>query len=124
MVKPYAWGVSEEHKGYDRYCWCDPIGAAYTSWQEASNAQRVLLMLETAIDLAMQGFSLSKMLRAFADVPQFRALGDASDPMCSALSRALVGESLSRISLSGEVLGFEELLTRYGGGEATHDNCV
>jgi hypothetical protein len=33
--------------------WSDPIGAAYSQWHKMTNAQRVRLMLETALDLAM-----------------------------------------------------------------------
>ena len=85
--------------------WCDPIGAAYSQWREMTNDQRVLLMLETAIDLAMQGFDLGDVLRAFAEVSEFRALGTASLPMCRALTSALVGQCLEPNTMS-----FEELL--------------
>jgi hypothetical protein len=81
-----------------------------STWRGMNNDQRVQLMLETAIDLTMQGFSLPAVLRAFAEVSQFRALGDQSVPMCRALTKALIGESLERFSLSGEEVSFEELL--------------
>ena len=68
--------------------WRDPIGAAYSDWREANNDKRVLLMLETAIDLAMQGIDLGSILRAFAEVKEFRALGSVSTPMCRALTSA------------------------------------
>jgi hypothetical protein len=55
IVRPHAWGVPEDRKGYRRGDWCDPIGAAYSEWRSATDAQRVRLMLETVIDLAMQG---------------------------------------------------------------------
>ena len=48
--------------------WCDPIGAAYEQWHEINKQQRMLLMLETAIDLAMQGFPIERVLQAFAEV--------------------------------------------------------
>ena len=72
--------------------WSDPIGAAYSDWREANNDKRVLLMLETAIDLAMQGIDLGSNLRAVAEVKEFRALGSVSIPMCRALTSALVGQ--------------------------------
>jgi hypothetical protein len=40
------------------------------------DSQRVTLMLETAIDLAMDGFDLGIVLREFAKVRQFLTLGD------------------------------------------------
>ncbi|THD53287.1 MAG: hypothetical protein E8A46_11425 [Bradyrhizobium sp.] len=91
--------------------WGDPIGAAYSEWQDASDHERILLMLETAIDLAMQGFDLGNVLRAFAEVKEFRALGSASFPMCRALTSALVGRCLEPNTMS-----FEELLERYRPG--------
>jgi hypothetical protein len=50
--------------------WGDPIGASYLQWQEMDDSQRVRLMLETAIDLAMQGFDLGAVLREFANVDE------------------------------------------------------
>ena len=73
-----------------------------------SDDQRVLLMLETAIDLAMQGFELGMILRAFANVKQFQVLGEKSYPMCRALTQALVG-----CSLEPNTIGFEELVQRF-----------
>jgi hypothetical protein len=104
MVRSHAWGChSRPH-----HEWCDPIGAAYSAWQESNDRDRVQLMLETAIDLAMQGFPLGDVLRAFATVPQFRALGSASYPMCRALTQALVGACLEPNTMS-----FEELLEHH-----------
>jgi hypothetical protein len=77
--------------------WCDPIGAAYSRWREMTDDQRVLLMLETAIDLAMQGFDLGDVLRAFAEVSEFRALATASLPMHRALTLALTGKCLEPV---------------------------
>jgi hypothetical protein len=88
--------------------WGDPIGASYLQWQEMDDGQRVHLMLETAIDLTMQGFDLGAVLRELAQVDQFRALGSNSYPMCRALTRALVGRSLEPNDMS-----FEELLEAY-----------
>lgn len=65
-------------------------------------------MLETVIDLAMQGFDLGTVLRAFAGVEEFRALGSESYPMCRALTSALVGKCLEPNTMS-----FEELLEHY-----------
>jgi hypothetical protein len=88
--------------------WSDPIGAAYTEWRRMTDAQRVRLMLETAIDLAMQGYPLAKVLKALATVKQFRALGSKSYPMCRALTSALVGQCLEPNTMT-----FEELLEHY-----------
>jgi len=101
-------------KGQDRpeimsLQWSDPIGAAYSDWREANDKKRVLLMLETAIDLAMQGIDLGSILRAFAEVKPFRALGSVSLPMCRALTSALVGKCLEPNTMS-----FEDLLKHYG----------
>jgi hypothetical protein len=85
-----------------------PIGAAYSEWNDATVAQQVRLMLETAIDLAIQGFDLGEVLRAFATVPEFRALGGQSYPMCRALTVALVGKCLEANTMT-----FEELLVAY-----------
>jgi hypothetical protein len=86
----------------------DPIGASYLQWQEMNNSQRVGLMLETAIDLAMQGFDLGAVLREFSQVDEFRSLGSNSYPMCRALTKALIGRSLEPNDMS-----FEELLVAY-----------
>jgi hypothetical protein len=59
-----------------------------------ANSQRVRLMLETAVDLAAQGYEMAVVLRAFAEVREFRALGGQSDPMCRALTAALLGRCL------------------------------
>jgi hypothetical protein len=88
--------------------WSDPIGAAYSEWQEGDDKKRVRLMLETAIDLAMQGIPLKTVLTAFAQVRQFRELGNQSYPMCRALTSALVGKCLEFNTMS-----FEELLIHY-----------
>ena len=65
-------------------------------------------MVETVIDLAMQGFDLGQVLRAFAQVPQFRKLGDQSYPMARALTSAMVGRCLEPNTMS-----FEELIQYY-----------
>jgi hypothetical protein len=88
--------------------WCDPIGAAYSQWLEMSNDQRMRLMTETAIDLAMQGFALKDVLTAFAQVAEFRALGSQSYPMARALTSALLGKCLEPNTMS-----FEDLLQTY-----------
>ncbi|MCK1584154.1 hypothetical protein IVB03_32555 [Bradyrhizobium sp. 168] len=88
--------------------WGDPIGASYLQWQEMNDSQRVHLMLETAIDLATQGFDLSAVLREFSEVEEFRALGSNSYPMCRALTKALIGRSLEPNDMT-----FEELLEAY-----------
>jgi hypothetical protein len=113
MVKPHSWGCPEDRNGFRQSGWCDPIGAAYSQWQEMSNDQRVRLMLETAIDLAMQGFSMEAVLQAFATVRQFRSLGNRSYPMCRALTQALVGRCLEPNTMS-----FDELLVKYAGKAA------
>jgi hypothetical protein len=101
-----CWGVPEEH-GFPGH-WRDPIGASYSEWHEMNDKARVGLMLETAIDLAMQGFELGDVLRVFSEVKQFRALGNQSYPMCRALTKALVGRCLEPNTMS-----FEELLEHY-----------
>jgi hypothetical protein len=88
--------------------WSDPIGAAYSQWRKMSTNQRMQLMEETAIDLAMQGFALKDVLTAFATVIEFRALGSESIPMCRALTSALLGRCLEPNTMS-----FEELLESY-----------
>jgi hypothetical protein len=106
MVRTHAWGCPEDRDlGHQ---WGDPIGAAYSSWHELTDKQRVRLMLETAIDLAMQGYPLKDVLTAFAQVRQFRALGSQSYPMARALTSALVGRCLEPNTMS-----FEELLAYY-----------
>lgn len=117
-----VWTNSETHqvrviaKGDDRSemrqsNWSDPIGASSFDWQdEMDDQQRVTLMLETAIDLAAQGFSMTDILREFAKVKQFRALGDESQPMCRALTQALIGKTLSL----GSSMSFEEMIDHYG----------
>lgn len=88
--------------------WSDPIGASYMEWREMTDEQRVQLMLETALDLAMNGFNLADVLKAFSQVRQFRALGGQSFPMCRALTKALIGRSMEFNTMS-----FEELLAHY-----------
>jgi hypothetical protein len=108
MVQEHAWGVPDDRKSLQRGRWGDPIGAAYSEWNAMTDEERVVLMLETAIDLAMQGFALPNVLKAFAQVKQFRDLGSKSYPMCRALTSALVGRSLEPNTMS-----FEELLVAY-----------
>jgi hypothetical protein len=107
MVRTHAWGCPEEHRGHG-HGWADPIGAAYSEWGTMTDRQRVRLMLETAIDLAMQGFPLKAVLTAFAEVREFRALGSQSYPMARALTSALLGRCLEPNTMS-----FEELLVHY-----------
>jgi hypothetical protein len=108
MVRTHAWGCPEERRGHGRG-WTDPIGAAYAEWGTMTDRQRVRLMLETAIDLAMQGFGMRDVLTAFAEVREFRALGSRSYPMARALTSALLGRCLEPNAMS-----FEELLVHYG----------
>jgi hypothetical protein len=76
--------------------------------QHGTKWQRVQLMLETAIDLAMQGIPLADVLKEFAMVKEFRALGGESYPMCRALTSALVGRCREPNTMT-----FEELLRHY-----------
>jgi hypothetical protein len=92
VVWPHGKGIPDGPRGY----WCDPIGAAYSEWQDASTDQRTRLMLETVIDLAMQGFALKDVLIAFSQVTEFRAIGSQSYPMARALTSALLVCALSR----------------------------
>jgi hypothetical protein len=62
----------------------------------------------TVIDLAMQGIPLKQILVAFAEVRQFRALGEQSFPMCRTLTSALIGHAYEF-----NTMGFEELLVHY-----------
>lgn len=101
-------GRELEHRRPHEKGWCDPIGAAYGQWQQMTNPQRVNLMLETAIDLAMKGVPMQRVLVAFAEVREFRALGGRSYPMCRALTTALVGRTLEFNTMT-----FEELLVHY-----------
>jgi hypothetical protein len=93
LVRPFDWGVPED--GGHQY-WADPIGAAYMQWQKMNNGQRVRLMLETVIDLGMQGFPLATVLKEFATVEEFRALGSRSVSLvaryeCVPLRDAMLG---------------------------------
>lgn len=108
MVKPHSWGRPEDRADLRSGYWIDPIGAAYSKWLKMDNKQRIQLMLETIIDLVMQGFELAPMLRAFFEIKEFRALGGESYPMCRALTSALVGKCLEPNTMS-----FEELLEEY-----------
>ena len=91
-----------------RPAWSDPIGAHYADWRDMDDPGRVQLMMETALDLAMQGFDLGTVLRAFSEVEEFRRLGSESYPMCRALTKAIVGKSLEPNTMT-----FEELLVSY-----------
>ena len=79
MVKTHAWGCSPRGHAETSGGWGDPIGAAYLQWDKMTDPQRVNLMLHTALDLAMQGFPLKRVLTAFAEVREFRALGGRKD---------------------------------------------
>jgi hypothetical protein len=109
LIRPQSWGCPEERPNMKpRTGWGDPIGAAYTQWLNMTGKQRVQLMLETVIDLAMQGFPIKDVVTAFSEVREFRALGGKSHPMCRALTSALLGQSLEANTMS-----FEELLVAY-----------
>jgi hypothetical protein len=83
--------------------------SSYADWLESDDKSRVNLMLETAIDLAAQGYKMTDVLRAFAEVKEFRALRSDSYSMCRALTKALIGKTLEPNTMS-----FEELLEHYG----------
>jgi hypothetical protein len=117
MVKPHSWGVPEDRNYYrGQGYWTDPIGAAYAGWGNAKNADRIRLMLETAVDLAMQGYPMATVIKAFAEVTEFKALGNQSYPMCRALTSALVGKCLEPNTMS-----FEELLQHYANDTSSQD---
>jgi hypothetical protein len=97
-----------DSKYADSLEWGDPIGAAYCEWVTSTNKDRISLMMATAIDLAMNGYDLGDVLRAFANVEEFRETGMYSFPMCRALTKAIVGKSLEPITMS-----FNELLVKY-----------
>ena len=105
MVQTLGWGYGRHMS----ISWSDPIGAAYSQWQEMDNKRRMQLMVETVIELGMRDFVLKDVLKAFAEVEEFRALGGESFPMCRALTSALVGRCLEP-----NTMGFEELLEHYG----------
>ena len=88
--------------------WSDPIGAVYDDWRKVSNEERMRSMLETVIDLASQGWAITDVVRAFAEIEEFRALGRESVAMCRALTLALVGQCLEP-----DILSFDELLEAY-----------
>jgi hypothetical protein len=106
QIRNVKWGEVESRNWRGR--WSDPIGAHYTQWREMSDADRVLLMLETVIDLAMMGFPMVQLLKAFDTIEEFHALGRRSYPMCRALTAALVGERLEPNTMS-----FDELLEHW-----------
>ena len=109
MVRPHQWAWRPENsKALNHGSWCDPIGAAYEEWNKGTDEQRVRLMLETVLDLAMQGYPLKMILTVFAEVREFRALGNQSYPMCRALTATLVSKCLEP-----NTMGFEELLKHY-----------
>jgi hypothetical protein len=108
MVWPHQKGCPEDYPPWVRGNWCDPIGAAYTAWRHASNAQRIAALLEAVIELAMQGYPVKTVLVAFAEIEEFRALGGKSYSMCRALTSALIGKCLEPNTMS-----FEELLEHY-----------
>lgn len=107
-VEKHLSGFKDDFQGKE---WGDPIGAAYTGWHECTKAERNMLMVETAIDLAMQGYDLAVVLRAFSEVREFRELGGKSYPMCRALTSALVGKCLEMNTMT-----FEQLLVAYAPG--------
>jgi hypothetical protein len=106
MVRPHAWVWPELH-GLGSG-WSDPIGAAYAQWRRMDNKQRVQLMLETVIDLVTNDFEAATVLKAFAEIEEFRALGRQSYPMCRALTKALLGRSFEF-----NTMDFEQLLVHY-----------
>ena len=108
LVTTFAWRWPGEYHQSRPPHWSDPIGAAYSQWRTMTDPQRTNLMLETAIDLAMQGFSLKAVLTAFAGVRQFRALGSQSYPMARALTSALLGKCLEPNTMT-----FDQLLVQY-----------
>ena len=69
-VRPYGEVASPVHEG-----WND-VGASAAEWLSMSDDQRVHLMLEIAIYLAMNGYAMKDVLIAFSEIIEFRALGD------------------------------------------------
>jgi hypothetical protein len=103
-VMPVGSGAPDRAQG-----WRDPIGAHYSQWQHMNDRERVHLMLETAIDLAMQDFKMADVLKQFATVKEFRALGSASYPMCRAITMAVIGKSLEANTMT-----FEQIMAGAG----------
>jgi len=69
------------------------LAVGHGKWRNMTSDERARLNTEFALDLAMQGFDLGTVLKAFAQVREFRALGAKSHPMCRALTKALIGET-------------------------------
>lgn len=70
------------------------IEVCESTWCEADDAARVRLMLETAIDLMVEGsFEPAAVVREFAKGRQFRELGSKSYPICRAISKAETGRA-------------------------------
>lgn len=88
--------------------WSDPIGRSYLQWRKMTEAERAQLMLETALDLTLQGYDLKNIVREFAKVDCFFALGRVSCPMCRLLTSALLGKCLEPNTMS-----FDELMAAY-----------
>ena len=82
----HYWDDPERH-GYKGH-WGDPIGANYAPWKDMTDDQRVQLMLETAIDLAMDGFAMADVLRAFAQGARVPRPRSCQLPECAERSRA------------------------------------
>jgi hypothetical protein len=114
MVRPLDWGRPNLRPGYESGHWSDPIGAAYDQWKKASPADRIALMLETVIDLAMQGYPIREVVKAFAEVAEFRAIARYSYPMCRVLTSALVGQRLDPSTMSFD--RFEGLFGTHAAG--------
>ena len=88
--------------------WCDPIGSAYDQWRKMTEEQRAGLMVETALDLAMQGYDLGEIICEFAKVDCFYALGRVSIPMCRAITQAMLNQCLEPNTMT-----FDELMANY-----------
>ena len=95
--------------------WADPIGRSHIQWRKMNENHRALLMLETALDLAMQGYDLKAIVREFAKVDCFYALGRVSCPMCRLLTSALLGKCLEPNTMT-----FDELMTAYAPEEPSY----
>jgi hypothetical protein len=103
--------------------WYDPISAAYPQWRKMTSDQRALRILETVIDLAMQGFDLGNVLLAFDEIPEFRVF-DASDPMRRALWSALNDKyHLEPVEpVSGFAAAIAEMVRQYEARISNHDD--
>jgi hypothetical protein len=72
---------------------CD-AGASEASWREATQAERLRLLYEMAIEFMVAGHDPKHVVREFAKVREFAELGGKSYPMARALTEAIEGQAV------------------------------